>query len=312
MLSPSRASAGCVVALTFGVLITACDHKPASAARATVDAASIAPSSIYPVELRDDRGRTVRVRAEPLRIVSLLPSHTETLFALGVGAHVVGVDDYSDDPPEATRLPRLGGIYDAHLEQVLSLKPDLVLLSESSNAAAPLEQSGVTVWGGSARTFDDIFRVIQALGKIVGRSPDAARLSERIQQEVAAIEQRVAGRERVSVYYELDATPYTVGPSSFIGAMLAKAGGNNVIPEGLGAFPKISPEIVIAGNPSVILGASLEEISSRPGWGKIAAVLAGRVHKLPEAEAHLVARPGPRIAEGLRALARWLHPEVEP
>jgi len=254
----------------------------------------------------------VRVLAEPLRIVSLLPSHTETLFALGIGARVVGVDDYSDDPPEASRLPRLGGMYDAHLEQVLSLKPDIVLLSESSSAAATLEQSGITVWGGSARTFDDIFRVIQAIGKIVGRSPEAARLSERIQREVEAIEERVAGRERVTVYYELDATPYTVGPSSFIGTMLAKAGGVNVIPQGLGDFPKISPEIVITGNPSIILGASLEEISSRPGWGKIAAVRTGRVHKLPVVEAHLVARPGPRIAEGLRALARWLHPEVDP
>jgi len=105
------------------------------------------------------------VRSEPQRIVSLLPSHTETLFALGLGSRVVGVDDYSDDPVEATRLPKLGGLYDVHVEQLLSLKPDLVLLSEWSSGVTPLDQTGATTWAGSAQTFDDVFRVIETVGK---------------------------------------------------------------------------------------------------------------------------------------------------
>jgi iron complex transport system substrate-binding protein len=268
------------------------------------------PVAAFPVNVRDDRGATVTIPAEPRRIVALLPSHTETLFALGVGDRVVGVDDYSDYPPQAERLPRLGGLYDTRLEVVLSLKPDLALVSDTSAAAAPLERSGIPVWAGSARAFDDVFGVIETIGRMVGRGAEAKRLSERIARDVAVIENRLRAVDRVRVYYELDGNLYTVGPSSFIGAMIAKAGGDNIVPEGLGDFPRISPEAVIAGNPSVIFGASLEEVTTRPGWSKIAAVQTARAYKLPKAESQVVLHPGPRIAKGLRVLARRLHPEV--
>jgi iron complex transport system substrate-binding protein len=265
---------------------------------------------VYPLEVRDDLGRTVTLRAVPRRVVALLPSHTETLFALGIGDRVMGVDDFSDYPPEASRLPKLGGLYDAQLEKILALGPDLVLVSESSSAVTPLEQSGLTVWAGSGRTFDDVFRVIESVGKMVDRIDEAARLSEAIREEIRAIERRVGSRERVSVYYELDTTLYTVGPSSFVGVMLTKAGGSNVIPAGIGDFPKISPEVVIAGNPSIILGARPEEVAARPGWSRIAAVQTGRVYAMSDDERRLVTRPGPRLAEAVRTLARRLHPDV--
>jgi iron complex transport system substrate-binding protein len=290
----------CHVALLLG----ACARDRSVAARA-------AEGAIFPVEVQDDRGRTVTVRSEPQRIVSLLPSHTETLFALGLGSRVVGVDDYSDDPLEATRLPKLGGLYDVHVEQMLSLKPDLVLLSEWSSAVTPLEQTGGTAWAGSAQTFDDVFRVIETVGRMVGRTKEAAVLAARIRRDVASVEDRLRSRDRVRVYYELDATPYTVGPGSFVGVLLSKAGGDNVIPAGIGDFPKISPEVVVSGDPSIILGASLADVSTRSGWAQIDAVRNGRVYKLPEAESRLVVRPGPRLVQGLRALARHLHPEVD-
>jgi iron complex transport system substrate-binding protein len=184
----------------------------------------------YPVEVRDDLGRTVTLRAEPRRIVSLLPSHTETLFALGLGDRVVGVDDYSDDPAAASWLPKLGGLYDAHLEEIVSLDPDLVIASESSSAIGALAESGLAVWAGSARTFDDVFRVIGTIGQLVGRTNEARRMSEKIGDEARVLEQPLRSQPHARVYYELDPTPYTVGPSSFIGVMLAKAGGDNVIP----------------------------------------------------------------------------------
>ncbi len=293
------------VALLLGVVALACTHDRAVAGRG-------AEGSSFPLEVRDDRGRTVIVRSEPQRIVSLLPSHTETLFALGLGSRVVGVDDYSDDPVEATHLPKLGGLYDVHVEQLLSLKPDLVLLSEWSSGITPLEQTGATIWAGSAQTFDDVFRVIETVGRMVGRTKEAAVLSAGIRRDVASVEERLQGRERVRVYYELDATPYTVGPGSFVGVLLSKAGGDNVIPAGLGDFPKISPEVVVAGDPSIILGASLADVSTRSGWAQIDAVRNGRVYKLPESESKLMVRPGPRLAQGLRVLARHLHPEVDP
>jgi iron complex transport system substrate-binding protein len=302
----SRWSLGVIALLT---LVACRADARESSSRAPI---AEARRTIYPVEARDDLGRTVTVRAEPRRIVTLLPSHTETLFALGLGDRVVGVDDYSDDPAEALRLPKLGGLYDAHLEEIVSLAPDLVIASESSSAIGALGQSGLLVWAGSARTFDDVFRVIGVIGRMVDRADEAERISNRIRDEASALERRMQSEPRVRVYYELDSTPYAVGPSSFIGVMLAKAGAENVIPAELGDFPRISPELVIAGNPEVILGASLDDLRARPGWARIAAVRSGRVHALPSGESRLVARPGPRIAEGIRTLARRLHPGVEP
>jgi iron complex transport system substrate-binding protein len=299
----------CVALLAVGVLVAACKREDSPPSPLASEDSKDAVAS-FPVNVRDDRGATVTIPAQPRRIVALLPSHTETLFALGVGDRVVGVDDYSNYPPETERLPRLGGLYDTRLEVVLSLKPDLALVSDTSPAAAPLERSGIPVWAGSARAFDDVFGVIETIGRMVGRSAEAKRLSERIAHDVADIENRLGGSDRVRVYYELDGNLYTVGPSSFIGAMIAKAGGDNIVPEGLGDFPKISAEAVIAGNPAIILGASLAEVTSRPGWSKIAAVQTARVYKLPKAESQVVLHPGPRIAEGLRVLARRLHPEV--
>jgi iron complex transport system substrate-binding protein len=300
--------------LAIAVWTTACSRKAASTGPAADDGpserANAAARSVYPLEVRDDAGRVVTLRAAPRRVVSLLPSLTETLFALDVGERVIGVDDYSDYPPETSRLPKLGGITDAHLEQVVSLRPDLVLVSDLSRAVNALERSGLAVWVGRGRTFDDVFRVIGAVGKMMDRADEAERLSETIRAEIRTVEHRLSERERVTVYYELDATPYSVGPSSFIGVMLSMAGGSNVIPAGLGDFPKVNPELVIASNPSTILGATLQEIAARPGWGRIAAVQAGRVYAMSTDERHLVERPGPRLAQAVRLLARRLHPEA--
>ncbi len=294
----------------LGLVLGSCGRAPPPPGASVGVPAPLAAHGAYPVHVRDDRRATVTVRAEPQRIVTLLPSHTETVFALGVGGRVVGVDDYSRLPTEAARLPRLGGLYDVHFEALLAVRPDLVLLSRSNDTAARLEQSGLAVWAGEARTFNDVFRVIEAIGQMVGRGPEATRLSERIGADIASIETQLRGRDRVRVYFELDATPYTVGPKSFIGAMLTRAGGENIIPDGLGEFPKISPEAVIAGNPAIILGVSLEALRARPGWGTIAAVQAARVYELSPAERELVDSPGPRLADGVRALARRLHPEA--
>jgi len=299
-------------ALALSAPLEACGRRLEPPAGATLAAAAADGGPAFPVTLRDDRGVPVTVTSEPRRIVALLPSHTETLVALGVGARVVGVDDFSDQPAGAPVVPRLGGLYDVHVEELMSLRPDLVLASESCSAAPRLEQGGLAVWGGSARTFDDVFRVIRAVGALVGRSDEAARLAGRIARDVDDVEGRVRGLGRVRVYYELDSALYSAGPASFIGVLLAKAGGQNIVPPELGEFPQLSAEAVITSNPTVILGVSLDEAAARPGWGAIDAVRQGRVYRLPRAESALVNRPGPRIADGLRALARRLHPEAEP
>ena len=173
--------------------------------------------------------------------------------------------------PAPGALPRLGGLYDTHAEGLLALRPDLALVSETSPAAGTLEHAGVPTWGGSAATFDAIPLVITAIGALVCRPGEAARLVRELAEGTAAVEKASAGRPRVRVYYELDASFYTVGPHSFVGTMIAKAGGQDIVPESLGDFPKISPEAVIAGNPEVIFGVPLRDARAA-GWDKIDAV----------------------------------------
>jgi iron complex transport system substrate-binding protein len=295
------------IAIACWLLLGACRSAPHPSSSPAAEAAQ---GCAYPLVLRDDRGVDVTLRGPPARIVSLLPSNTETLFALGAGGSVVGVDDFSATVPGASDLPRLGGLYETRVEVLLSLRPDLVLLSEASSAAGTIERAGIPVWAGSAHRLDDVFRIIDTVGRVVCRSAEADSLRRRILEDLAGVERRVLDRPRVRVYYEIDASPYTAGPSSFLGAMITKAGGDNIVPPDLGDFPKISPEAVIAADPEVILGVSLDEVRRRHGWESIAAVHLERVYKLSPGEAELVARPGPRIAEGLRVLTRYIHPEV--
>ncbi len=271
-----------------------------------------AASGAFPVRQQDQLGRTVAVSARPRRIVTLLPSHTETVCALGAADRLVGVDDYSDYPPEVARLPKLGGMYDARLESVLGLSPDLVLASETSPATASIERLGLTLWAGSPKKLDDVYGMILTTGRMLGVPERAKELADRARDRVVLEEKRTAGRPKVRVYYELDATPYAVGVDSFIGELLSKAGGENVVPGGIGEYPKVSPEVIAAADPEVVLGADYDVIAARPGWDRVRAVRDRRVHRLTPEERAVVVRPGPRVAEGLRVLARLLHPEVSP
>jgi iron complex transport system substrate-binding protein len=291
------------------VLQAGCGRAPAPSPAASAQPAS---ASGFPLTIRDDLGRTVVVASEPRRIVALLPSHTETLFALGVGDRVIGVDDNSDHPPAAAQLPRLGALYEAHIEQIIALSPDLVLASEGGPAPERLAGLGLTVWAGSASGLEDVYRVVTAIGRLTGREAEAAALSSRMRADVLAVETELAGAARVRVYDELDPTPYTIGPGSFVGALLAKAGGDNIVPAGLGDFPRISPELILARDPEVILGVSREEAARRPGWAGVTAVRRGAVSVLTPAEQSVVSRPGPRLAEGIRVLARHLHATSAP
>lgn len=279
--------------------------------RASAPEPSPKAASGFPVRSIDDTGRQVVLKREPLRIVTLLPSFTETVFALGAGAHVVGVDDFSDYPEEVKHLPKLGGAYDTQIERVLSLSPDLVLLSDDSKAAAVLVKNGVQVWGGSPRKFEDVFRVIEATARLLGRLESGRKLTTNIRRELLAIEKGVAGMPSVSVYYELDPTPYSVGPDSFIGVLIKKAGGQNIVPGDLGDFPKLNPELILAADPMVILGASLRDVAARPGWERLAAVKSGRVYDWQSAEGQLLSRPGPRLPQALRTLVQKLHPNAQ-
>jgi iron complex transport system substrate-binding protein len=250
---------------------------------------SLVNATSYPLILKDDLGRTVKLSSEPKRIVSMMPSHTETLFAVGAGTNVLGVDEYSNFPKlETEKLPKTGNGFAPNLEAIAALKPDLVLTDESSGSklVQNLEKLGITVYAGVAQSYNDVFAKINVIGKITNHEKNALNLITDMRNELNTIQASVAKAPKVSVYFEVD-------------------------PEKLGPFPQISPELVISSNPSVILGAKLEDVLKRPGWDKIAAVKAGRVLTFSSQEDDAISRPGPRLSVALRALVKAIHPELK-
>lgn len=277
----------------------------------------LAIATSYPLTVQDDLGRTVVLPEAPKRVVVMLPSATETLCAIGACDLIVATDDYSNWPALVKSLPKVGGLYNPNIERILSFKPDLVIASKYGKLADTLSRAGIPTYAVKTETFEDIFKTARALGRLVDREAEAEALVARIQAEVYRLESLAAkAKDRPTLYYEIDPTPYTVGPKSFIGVLIAKARAKNIIPASLGLFPKISPELVVEKNPAVIVlgdapyGVTREKIEARPGWSGIQAVQDGRVCELSKEETDVVHRPGPRVAQGLEVLIRCVHPEV--
>lgn len=275
----------------------------------------------YPFTLTDELGRTVTIEAEPKRIISMLPSHTETICALGLCDKLVGVDDFSNYPEEVNALPKLGGGlmgYDGgpDVEAIVALEPDLVLVSEYGELAMLLEQAGITVYGGSPQTYEDTFTFFDILGQLTNREIEAALLTENVQKEVDGIAALVSSTEAVSVYYEIDTTPYSVGPNSFIGVLLSKAGGQTIVTAEQGDFPQLDPEFIISSNPEAIIlsdapsGESIETLQARPGWEGLQAITNNKVFAMTDEQNDVANRPGPRLAEVVRLFAQMLHPDL--
>jgi iron complex transport system substrate-binding protein len=282
---------------------------------------SFAYATEYPFTITDEMNRTVTIEAEPQRIVSMLPSHTETLCAIDLCDKLVGVDDFSNYPEEVNALPKLGGGltgYDGgpDVEAIVALEPDLVLVSEYGELAQLLEQAGLTVYAGSPQTYEDTFTFFDIIGQIVNREIEATLLTENVQKEIDGIAALVSSAEPVSVYYEIDTTPYSVGPNSFIGVLLSKAGGQTIVSAEQGDFPQLDPEFIIATNPQAIIlsdapsGESIETLQARPGWEKLQAITDNKVFALTDEQNDVTNRPGPRMAEVVRLFAQMLHPDL--
>lgn len=263
------------------------------------------------IEVVDDRGVAIHWPAPPQRVVSLLPSLTETVCALGRCALLVGVDDYSGWPASVRGLPRLGGGLDPNVEAVLALRPDAVLMARSSPFVQRLEALGLKVVAIEPRTHADIERELLAVARIVGAPPaKAAAVWSEVNRQVEAAARSVTARARgARVYFEVDSTPYAAAPSSFIGETLSRLGAGNIVPAGLGPFPKLNPEFVVRADPDVIIatGTGRPAFAGRPGWSGLRAVRGGRICAFAPAEMELIERPGPRLGEGAALLARCLN-----
>lgn len=260
------------------------------------------------IEIKDDLGQATTLAAPPQRIVSLLPSLTETVCELGACGRLVGVDRYSNYPASVNALPKVGGIDDTNVELIASLRPDVVLVAVSSRVTDRLRALGLKVIALEPRSYRDVQRVLGVIGQVLA-VPDAQRVWHHIEAGVAAAAGSVPPAARgLRVYYEVASGLYAAGTASFMGETLARLGAGNIIPAELGPFPKINPEFVVKANPGVIMVGSrgAEGLAERPGWSRIEAVRRGRICVFKPDEGDILSRPGPRMAEAAQIMARCL------
>lgn len=260
------------------------------------------------VAVRDDRGATLRLAAPPQRIVSLMPSLSEAVCALGACALLVGTDRYSNWPAAVRALPKLGGLEDPQIEGVIALKPDLVLASRSARVIDRLEGLGLKVLVLDSDTHADVLRSLQLLGQVLGEPAAAERLWAGIDRRVAEAAARVPPALRgKTVYFEVGSGPYAAGAASFIGQTLARLGMANVVPASMGPFPLLNPEFVVRARPQVVMAPARElaAMPARPGWAGLAA-LNGSSCGFDAERFELLVRPGPRLGEAAEVLTDCL------
>jgi len=271
--------------------------------------------------LMDGLGREITLAGPAQRVVSLAPSNTEILFAIGAGDQVVGRDQLSDFPEEAKKVADVGSTFDAlNTEQIVSLKPDLVLAAEinTPEQVKQLEDLGLTVYYlKNPLTLEEMYGNLGVVAQLTGHKQEAATLIESLKKRVVAVDEKIASiSSRPNVFYELDATdpakPYTAGKGTFITQLIDRAGGHNIAAD-LDGYPQMSLEQVVAADPAFIIlgdaryGVSPESIAQRPGWENLAAVKNGQVVPFND---DLVSRPGPRLVDALEELAKLLRPEL--
>ena len=268
----------------------------------------------FPREIVDDAGRKVLIPQAPGRIVSLAPSNTEILFAIGAGDQVVGVTDYCNYPQEAHEKDKVGGFSDPNLEAIVALAPDLVLGTNFNDGVIEdLAQLGIRGLVISPGTVEEVLTAIERVGYAVGRDGEAGALAENLRERLLAVEEYIAGKERPRVLYQVWHDPLMVaGPGSFVDNAITLAGGDNIAWVAARGYPRFSSEVVVLRDPEVILSpkthgsGAVADAPLPPGWEDLTAVKEGRVYSI---DADMIARAGPRIVAAIEEVARILHGE---
>ena len=269
---------------------------------------ALSAPSLWAYAVTDDRGATLTFDKPPQRIVSLLPSLTETVCALGQCQRLVGVDRYSNYPLQVRQLPQLGGGLDPNLEAIVALRPDLVLMATSTRLGERLQALGLKVMALEPKTHGDVQRVLIAIGQVLD-VPHAMQVWRDLDAGVVAAAQSLPAAVRgARVYFEASQGPYGASEASFIGETLARLGVRNILPRELGPFPKINPEFVVRANPDLIMlsARSADGLSQRPGWHSIRAVREQRVCVFTAEQADILVRAGTRLADAARLMANCL------
>lgn len=300
--------------ITLSIFVSAC--APAAPSAATVP-------TVEPILVLDGEGKEFRLEAPAQRVISLAPSNTEILFAVGAAEEVIAREDFSNYPEEAANLPSVGGNMGAYnLEEIARLEPDLILASPltSPEALESLKKITPNVFVlPNPKDLDDLYANLVTVGILTGHKSEAEALSASLKGRADAVLEIVKGAaEMPSVFYELDATnpakPWTAGPGTFVDLLIGLAGGQNIGASLSGEWAQISQEALIVEDPDIILlgdsfygGITAESVAARPGWDGLAAVVNGRVLAFND---DLVSRPGPRMIDGLEAMAKAFHPDL--
>ncbi|WP_396430226.1 ABC transporter substrate-binding protein [Limnohabitans sp.] len=267
--------------------------------------------SAQAVTVVDDRQQKIQISQAPQRIVSLLPSLTETVCALNQCHKLVGLDRYSNWPASVKNLPRVGGGLDPNIESIVALKPDLVLAAGSTRGADRLQALGLTVLRLEPRNHEDAQRVWHTVGQALHvPTADSDRAWQGIQAGVQTAVQSLLPKARQQrVYFEVSPAPYGASEASFIGETLTRMGVSNILPASMGPFPLVNPEWVVQAKPDVIMvgDSSRISMSQRPGWSGLRAMQGQRLCVFKQDESDMLVRAGPRMAEGARLMADCLN-----
>jgi len=310
--------------LVLTLAVAGCTAAPQEAAQPTVTATEMPTAVPTPevLEVTDGLGRVVKLAATPQRIVSLAPSATEILYAVGAGAQMVGRDSFSNYPEEAKALTDVGGSMGNYSYEVIaSLTPDLVVAAEinTPEQVKALEDLGLTVYYiANPASLEDLFGILQTMGKITGQAETSAALVNSLRARVeVVVEKTKIVSFSPAVFYELDGSepsrPWTAGPGTFIDLLIGMAGGRNVGGVLSGSWAQMSAEELLVQNPKIILlgdaayGTTPEQVAARAGWDTIDAVKEGRIYAFND---DTVSRPGPRLVDALEELSKLIHPEL--
>lgn len=267
-------------------------------------------------EITDDAGRRVKLPERVDRVISLAPNLTEIVFAVGGADRLVGNTTYCDYPPEAKAVAKVGDSLQPSLERIIALRPQVVLISTASQLEVftqQLHNQNIAVFVTDPRDLEGVFRTIEQVGQILGQTEQAILLVKKLRERTSAVERAVKDVKPVRVFYQVSGEPlYTLGKDAYLTDLIRRAGGVSVTAGVPGAWPRYSNESALAAKPEAIIlptGGSMGAANSSvtDALRNSPAVLAGRVYKIND---DYLARPGPRLIDGLEAMAHALHPEV--
>lgn len=293
-----------------------------STAELTATEAVAADEGEFPLTITDSMNRTVPLEQVPERLISLAPSITEILFAIGAGEQVVGVTSFCNYPEEATTRQVVGGFDSStiSIEQIVALEPDLVFVEDhlQQSVIDALDQVGIPVMAVAARTVPGVYENIVLVGQVTGHVAEAEQVAAAMQERIDAVAARVESiplEQRPAVFWEMwDEPLMTAGPETFTSQIIELAGGVNLFADVTENYPQVSMEEVVQRNPAVIMSSdsmgeklTVEQVSQRPGWAEVDAVRDERIYLL---NGDISSRAGPRLADAVEAAARALYPDL--